>query len=289
MKKLLYLFIFLFLYSCGNLSEQSVPQMSKSAGFSEEMERYEDVEMEEAPPVPPEAPPQHQATNESEPADNPTPKEKKIIRDGEMQMEVENVKSAKSFVDSTLKKFNAYYERETYESSDYQSSYHLKIRVPANDFDNLINAASQAGGEINLKNINARDVTEQYYDIKTRLENNESYLLQYRSLLKKANSINDILEVQEKIRVLEEEIDSKKGRLKYLSDQVNYSTLNLTLIERHEWQEKNKKGFGEKIIIALKDGGSIFVEFILLVLRLWPFVILIGVVIFLIKRWRKNK
>ena len=37
--------------------------------------------------------------------------------------------------------------------------------------------------------------------------------------------------VQEKIRVLEEEIDSKEGRLKYLDDQVAYSTLTVEMME----------------------------------------------------------
>ena len=283
MKYIVYFLFISFFFGCYQADQSAPNMMTKSSGFAEEMD------FEEPPEAPPPPPQQQENTTEKDNQSNDTaPTEKKVIRDGVMQMEAHDLKKAKSFIDSTLKKYDAYYENEIYESSDYQSSYQLKIRVPAINFDDLVNSASEQVGKITLKNINARDVTEEFYDIKTRLENNESYLLQYRNLLKRANSIKDILEVQEKIRVLEEEMDSRKGRLKYLSDQVGYSTLNLTLIQKHEWQKRNKKSFGEKVLTALKDGAGFFTEFILVVLRLWPFVILIGGIIYFVK-WIRQK
>ncbi len=243
------------------------------------------MDYNEGPSEPP-APPQGDPLNQEDPKKEVVDKGKKIIRDGSINMEVEKLAEAKLFIDTTLKAFGAYYENETFESNNYESLYRLKIRVPASNFDNLINAANEQGGKILLKNINARDVTEEFYDITTRLENNQSYLEQYRKLLDRARTINDILEIQEKIRVIEEEMDSKKGQLKFLSDQVGYSTLNLTLIEKHEWREGNKKSIGQKILASLKSGGEIFVEFVLVVLGLWPFVILVGIGIYFIK-WRR--
>ena len=256
---------------------------------------YADAENEmdaPSPFEPPPAPPQSarpQTKEKEAPEPENIPVMKKIIKDGSLQMEVDNLEKAKIGIDSTLRQFGAYYENEAYESDDYQSAYRLKIRVPADNFEKLINAASEKGGEVKSKNISARDVTEEFYDIKTRLENNESYLLQYRNLLKRANSIKDVLEVQEKIRVLEEEMDSKKGRLKFISDRVNYSTLNLVLIEKHEWRKQGEKNFFAKAWSALKDGGGIFMDFVLVVLRLWPFVIIIGIIVFLFRKWRKKK
>ncbi|WP_083391928.1 DUF4349 domain-containing protein [Epilithonimonas lactis] len=58
-----------------------------------------------------------------------------------------------------------------------------------------------------------------------RLENKLTYLEKYRDLLKKSNSTKDILEIQENIRALEEEIESSKGRLKFIDDKVKYSII----------------------------------------------------------------
>ena len=61
-------------------------------------------------------------------------------------------------------------------------------------------------------------MTDQFIDLETRLENKRNYLKRYNDLLLKANSIKEILEIEEKIRALEEEIESATGQLKYLSD-----------------------------------------------------------------------
>lgn len=71
-------------------------------------------------------------------------------------------------------------------------------------------------------------MTDQFIDLETRLANKREYLERYRELVKKAVSVKEILEIEEKIRLLEEEIESVTGRLKYLGDQVDFSTLNLT-------------------------------------------------------------
>ncbi|MEO1262350.1 MAG: DUF4349 domain-containing protein [Bacteroidota bacterium] len=287
MKKTIYILcLCTCFWNCGNEPNSMVGDMSPVYADAEyEMDAPETFE---PPPAPP-APPQSQRKDNEAPKKESVPKEKKIIKDGNLQMEVENLEKAKISMDSTLRRFGAYYENEAYESHDYQSTYRLKIRVPANNFEKLINTASDQGGKVKSKNISARDVTEEFYDIKTRLENNESYLMQYRNLLKRANSIKDILEVQEKIRVLEEEMDSKKGRIKFINDRVNYSTLNLTLIEKHEWRKIDEKNFFAKAWSALKGGGELFMDFILFVLRLWPFVILIAGIVFLFKKWRRKK
>lgn len=64
---------------------------------------------------------------------------------------------------------------------------------------------------------------ESYYNLLLIL----SFSILRSHTLVKANSIKEILEIEEKICALEEDIESATGRLKYLSDQVDYSTLDL--------------------------------------------------------------
>ncbi len=81
------------------------------------------------------------------------------------------------------------------------------------------------------KNISADDVSEEYVDLQIRQDNKQAYAVQYRKLLKRAGSIKDILEVQEKLRHIESGIDRINGRLKFLDDRVSYSTLDVELRE----------------------------------------------------------
>lgn len=278
--KLVYLFsFFLLLVGCNSdFSEQQVNSKVASDGF---MDQSQEEEGE-----PPMSPPQQSGNEEDKEVGSRV--EKKIIRDGNMEVEVKDLNRGKVFVDSILRKFDGYYENELYESNTYRSAYDLKIRVPAIHFDALVHETTANAGKVTSRNIHARDVTAQFYDLKTRLENNESYLLQYRSLLKRARTIEEILEVQEKIRVLEEEMDAKKGRLKLMSDQVNYSTLRLRLYQQVESTGEAQEGFFAQSWRAIQEGGGFFIDVILLLLRLWPFALLIGTSIYLFRKWRRR-
>ncbi len=198
---------------------------------------------------------------------------KKIIKDGEMRLEVEDLPAAKQQVDTLLENFQAYYENEQFEAYEYQSTYELKVRVPARNFENLLQAIESGQGKVLSKNIRARDVTEQYLDLSIRLENNRRYLERYNELLARANSVEDILNIQERTRQIEAEIDAQTGRLNYLDDQVKYSTLTLTLIERHE-QVAEGRNFGQQVAGAFRDGVGMFLDFLLVLVNLWPFLLL---------------
>ena len=123
------------------------------------------------------------------------------------------------------------YEKEQYNSYGNRNSYSLLLRIPNTKFDSLVNLLEIGIGTLESKNLTSKDVTEEYTDLNIRLENSLAYVIQYKEILKKSKTVKEILEVQEKIRRIEEEIESKKGRIKYLDDKVKYSTLSIEVTE----------------------------------------------------------
>ena len=217
--------------------------------------------------------------------------EKKIIKDGRMGIKVANLEVAKSRVDTLLLRWQGYYGNEALSNSTYQSSYDLTIRIPSRYFELFVAALEKGGGKVQYKNIDARDVTTQFIDLETRLANKKSYLARYNELLKKANTVEDILKIEEKIRRIEEEIESTTGTIKYLSSQVNFSTLRLTLTQEKEFTyvAKKRDSFMERFKMSLSKGWFGFVDFSLFMIRLWPFWILAIGIVWLWKKWKRNK
>lgn len=211
---------------------------------------------------------------------------KKIIRDGRMSIQVNLIEKAKNRVDSLVQISGGYYANESLSNTDYASTYSLKIRIPSTNFENFILQLESGQGEIIYKNIDARDVTDEFIDLETRLNNKRNYLKRYNDLLKKATTIKEILEIEEKIRVLEEEIESTTGRLKYLSDQVAYSTLDLELTKNKEYKytPRARDRFSERLKNSLSKGWFGFIDFLLFILKLWPLWIIVALGIYL---WRK--
>ena len=131
-------------------------------------------------------------------------------------------------------------------------------------------------------------MTDQFVDLETRLANKRSYLKRYNDLLKQAKTIKEILEIEEKIRGIEEEIESATGRLNYLSDQVDYSTLDLLISKSKEYKfhPDNRDRFSEQLKQSLSKGWFVFVDFVLLLLKIWPFWVIVVLIIYF---WRKYK
>lgn len=216
---------------------------------------------------------------------------KKIIKDGRMGLQVTDLEKTKQNIDAALKQYGGYYANESYQDSHYQNTFTLNIRIPSTGYEKFISDIQNGNGKVLYKEISARDVTDQFVDIQTRLANKRSYLNRYRELVRQAKTIKEVLEVEEQIRILEEEIESAEGRLRLMNDRVSYSTLELTLNKEKEYTYTPDKRirFFERAKEAFSSGWHIFVDIILVLFTIWPLWIVMGVVIYVIRRKRKNK
>lgn len=215
---------------------------------------------------------------------------KKIIKNGDMEIAVSNLLEAKKKVSEIIKNNKAYLQSETFRNSDTSENINLVIRVPHQNFDAIINSFSDGIGAVEAKTVKAEDVTEEYTDVSIKLENKRIYLEKYREMLKNAASTKDMLEIQENIRALEDEIDVAEGRLRFIDDRVNYSTLELLLFkEKARSSATSKIAFGSRFGDSIAEGWNSFVSFLLGLISFWPFFIITPLLIFAWKKWRRKK
>lgn len=214
---------------------------------------------------------------------------RKIIKTGELNLRVGRIDEARRRVDSLVAGFGGYYAREVYgnqQSYGTGEALTLTIRVPFDRFDALVAALESGRGELLSKNIDANDVSEAFVDIQTRLANKRGYLERYRALLARAGTIEEILEVEEHVRTLEEEIESAEGRLRYLTDQTALGTLTLTLSTEGR---ANPHSFGSRLAGALTGGWRAVVAVLIGLVHLWPFLLIAAPVVVLIRRRSRRK
>lgn len=215
---------------------------------------------------------------------------KKIIKNGDLDIQVGDIKKAHQQVNEIVKSNNAYIQTERFNNTDIDERQFFTIRVPHKNFDGLINSFSNGIGSILSKNIASDDVTEEYTDVSIKLANKKIYLEKYRDMLRSAKTTKDMLEIQENIRELEDEIDVAEGRLRFIDDRVNYSTLNLMLYkEKVRSSATSKIGFGNRFGDSFTEGWNSFIAFFLGIISLWPFFLLIPLVILIWKKWRNKK
>jgi|SRR5690554_568610 len=291
MKNLGILFVLLFtLYSCNQGTTDN-----SNAGYNlEESYRMNGVS---PPPPPPPAPEIIEVVEEDvesmevDVGQGSNKIEKKIIKDGRIGLEVLDLDLAKQKIDSLVTANGGYYANDRFDDSKYESTFSLKIRIPSSKFESFISTLESYKGKVNFKEINARDVTSEFIDLETRLSNKRKYLERYGELLKRANTVKDILQIENEVRQIEEEIESTMGRLKYLKDQVGYSSLDLVLTKKKDFKfdPKPQDSFLERFKQSLSKGWNSFVYFILFLFRLWPFWLILTVITYFLRRFRKRK
>ena len=187
----------------------------------------------------------------------------KIIYTVYMNMQTTAFDSAVQNISDLVNQNNAYFENEylSNASSSYRYASYT-IRVPA---ENLEAFLEQVGNVCTVTSVNryAEDVSENYYDIETRLTTAKTKLARLQELLKEAQNMEDIIAIEEAITDVESDIDSYSGSIRYYDSQISYSTVTINLSEVYEVvEEKVPTTFGEKIADSFGQGIKAFGNFL---------------------------
>ncbi len=212
--------------------------------------------------------------------------EKIIIKTANVNIKVNDYKTTKPKINELIKSHKAYISSEDERNSNYRISNSITIRVPKSNFDDLIESICKEAKKVESKSINMRDVTEEFLDIETRLKNKKKVENQYLEILKQAKTIEEILKVNEHVRKLREEIESKEGRLKYLTNQVGLSTITLYIYQNNA---QAYSSFFEQVFDGFKGGWKGLLSFIIGLVYIWPLILFIIALLWFVKRLIKKR
>ncbi len=163
------------------------------------------------------------------------------------------------------------------------------IRVVPQRFDSLLLELEQLAAHVDLRSVNSEDVTRQYIDLETRLASKRAVVERYRELLKQARNVQEVLAVEENLRKVIEEIESVEGQLRYLSRQVDLSTVNLTIYEKGS-RLSTGRSFWSRIGEGFEDGWKLLKEMAIGMVSIWPVLLVLAVfLIWLVRRQRKPR
>ena len=189
---------------------------------------------------------------------------------------------------------------DTYGNYDY-ININAELKIKPEKLEEFI-ALAEKTDKVTSSEVSTNDVTQEYYDITIRLETKKEALKSYYKLLKEATTIEESLEVQRYIADLTAEIESMEGMLRYYDSKVDLSSIHLTIrqeVKLHaaakddfEWDSLSFKDF----ITLIKNGFLSVVNFlwslllwlIIIVIAISPILLIAGIVIFILRRYRKK-
>lgn len=168
--------------------------------------------------------------------------ERILLYQAYLSLSVDSIKKAQKMALTIIKPYNGYMVST--------SNNQLSVRVPATDL-NAILIAFKKLGEVDAESINGRDVTDEYYDIKIRLENAVKTRERYLELLNDANNVTEVLQIEKELERLNATIDSYKGLIKRYDQEKDYSLINVYFYEKRSKPRPGPLGY---IFVGLYRG-----------------------------------
>ena len=215
--------------------------------------------------------------------------EQKIIKEATLRFETNNLETSFNQIQKAAIINKARIINDS-EGKDFATVFrNLTVKVPSQNFDRFISDISKGVSYFKVKSISAEDVTEQFIDLTTRLKTKRKLEERYLEILKKANKVSEILEIEEQISTIREEIEAKEGQLKYLESRVSESTITIEFYKTLAEKEGVKISYGSKLWTAIKSGFFSLSELLISLLSIWPFVILFCILAYFIRTRLKRK
>lgn len=188
---------------------------------------------------------------------------RKIIRNAELKVQTLEFDAFLEGVSTKLNELGGYVEsrtvneRDNYWKSSYQQlrSANMVLRIPAEKLDGFLNAVDGMGNVVS-RNENVADVTESYTDTEAKLASLRTEYDTLLGLLEKAQDLQQILTLQERLTSVRYEMESLEGRLNNYDSEIAFSkvTMNVSEVERETPVEK--ESFGQEVSRRFKESAQ---------------------------------
>lgn len=225
--------------------------------------------------------------------------DRKIIRNAQLDLQVNNVESMlvtiRGITDGAE---GLVFASSTSFDGDNQLAT-ITLDVPAAQFDAVINSLRSANGvkKVQRESVTSQDVTDEYVDLQSRLKSLNASHDRLLDLIKQATNINDIVTLDDHLSDIETQIDQTTGRLNYLDQKTSFSRIVVSLspvsIVTHE------NGGGVDLAQTVQDAwesslnftGDVLTAVVKVVVFLWWLIPLaaIGYGVISLRRRQRNR
>jgi anti-sigma factor RsiW len=218
-----------------------------------------------------------------------------IEKTASLSLIVKEMDATRTSLEDIAKRHHSYFaELNTVGQSEAGRTLTASLRVPADELDATL-AELRKLGQLSEEKQGGEEVSQQYVDLKARLDNARHTEKRLTELLtKRADKLKDVLDVEREIASTREDIERMEAQQRNIKNQVSYASIDLKL--RQEYKPALHLGppaIGTRLRNALVDGYHSAVESALgLVLFLFqegPSILFWLLVLFFPARWTLRK
>lgn len=222
---------------------------------------------------------------------------RKVIYTADLQVEVESYQEITEHIQKETERLGGYIvESNLYNDSDGRSG-QITVRIPQEDFRTFIEIVEKGSTRVVEQTVSGQDVTEEFVDLESRLKSKRQVEERLLEFLTNAEKTEDLLKISNDLADIQEEIETLIGRMNYLQDKTDFSTVTIRIYENNvtlssiddddlnTWEE-TKKQFMRSVNFVISVFSGIIVFFI----GNLPVFLLVGVLLLIgFLTWRRKR
>ena len=218
---------------------------------------------------------------------------RKLIYSSYISLETKNFDTDISKVKELVTSNGGYFENSsTYGNVEYGNrSASYTVRIPADNYDTFMNSVGTVGSLVS-KNESVDDITSSYVDVQARLKSLETKLERLQELEQQATSVDELLDIEDRINEVQYQIESYTAQKKTYDDKVDYSTVSIDVSEVVTYSEIKADTALNRFAEAFSDSFAGFITFlqnvVIMLIYILPYIIVIGIILFIIFKVRKK-
>jgi hypothetical protein len=162
---------------------------------------------------------------------------RKIVYEADLTVVVRDVGSAEKELLALVKELGGYIAEATVNRAQGERlSGQWRLRIPVDKFNEFLDDVSQLGITENRRQT-AQDVTEQFVDLEAQIANKKQLEERILGLLEKStDKISEVIAVEQQLGRIRGEIEQMEGRLKYLKNRTDMTTVSIALREKQDYE-----------------------------------------------------
>lgn len=217
------------------------------------------------------------------------PLERKIIRNANVNFQVEEIGPSAKRIEAAVKAFNGIITSSEESRSGNDLRHHLTVRIPATRLDTFLVVLLKESIFTEHKTITAEDVTKRYVDLEARIKAKKITEEKYLEILKKARTVEEVLKVEEQLGLMREEIETRETELRELKNDVAMSTVNASFYQTVEGVNAPEKPFYAQIWNSFTEGFDLLSGVFLGLFYFLPVAVVFGAIGWLLIRWWRKR
>jgi hypothetical protein len=211
--------------------------------------------------------------------------DRSIIREGTLELRVEDFESARSQIADHARNLNGYVSGSgsSLQSRDNQSwkRGHVVVRVPSERYAEML-SFGQERGTVLSEDTSTTDVTDQLVDLDARLTNLKDRRSRLRSFYDQANTTEELIRIEEQLSEVQREIEQLEAEKRSLEDRVALATLRVELREpRPDPVSEDEDTTGASLVSAFQQSATTALDVgygVLIVgVSLTPYLLIFGI------------